>query len=159
MFFSTTICSPRCSGCVGNSAPPVLFGAQARGAKATWSMVLMEDIKSPQRVQEKHLMPLKVYIWNACSASNGQNICHIAKPQINELQKCTPLRVGQGMQRLLAEQKCEQSHCLTYSRSQVLTLCFSQLSQWDSCLPSYSNYICILPFQEDHCPCPGRVNE
>lgn len=87
MFFSTIIYSPRCSDCVGQSALPVLFGAQARGAEITWGMVLMEDVKRPQRVQEKHLMTLKVYIWrpSACSASNGQNISHIAKPQVNEL--------------------------------------------------------------------------
>lgn len=63
------------------------FGAQARGAKVTWGLVFMVEVKSSLRVEEKHLVSLKIYIWNSCCASSGQSICHRMKPQISEVCK------------------------------------------------------------------------
>lgn len=83
--FSATVYCHRYSGCLGDSAPPILFVTQARETEARQGMVLMQEFKSSQRDEEKTLMPPKTHIWNSCSASSGQSICHMAKTKPNEV--------------------------------------------------------------------------
>lgn len=60
-----------------------------------WGMIFIVEVESSPRVEEKHFINLKTYIWNSCPASSFESVCHMGKPQINKVCKQTLPTAGQ----------------------------------------------------------------